>query len=119
MSKKAAFFLGDFDLNSLDYHTKKVVKNFFYLVFQNRFLPFIQRPTRVSKTNATAIDYILTNTVLEIKIQSGIIKIDTGDGFPIFTVLKTNETYSLEKTKFIKRDTSSENIDTFKFLLKI
>ena len=36
----------------------------------------------------------------------------------MFTVLKTNETCSLEKTKFIKRDISSENIDTFKFLLE-
>ena len=30
--------------------------------------------------------------------------------------MKTNETCFLEKTTFIKRDTSSENIDTFKFL---
>ena len=36
----------------------------------------------------------------------------------IFIVLKTNETCSLEKTKFIKSDISSENIDTFKFLLE-
>ena len=32
--------------------------------------------------------------------------------------VKTNETCSLEKTKFIKRDISSENINTFKFLLE-
>ena len=31
--------------------------------------------------------------------------------------MKTNETCSLEKTKFIKGDISSENIDTFNFLL--
>ena len=33
------------------------------------------------------------------------------------TVLKKNETCSLKKTKFIKRDISSENNDTFKFVL--
>ena len=36
----------------------------------------------------------------------------------MFTVLKTNETCSLEKTKFIKHDISSENTDTFEFLLE-
>ena len=30
----------------------------------------------------------------------------------------TNETCSLGKTKFVKHDISSENIDTFKFLLE-
>ena len=85
------------------------------MVFQNGFLPLIQRPTRVTRTSATAIDHILTNRVLENKIQPGIIKTDISDHFPIFIVFKINETCSLEKTKFIKRDISNENIDTFKF----
>ena len=45
-------------------------------------------------------------------------KTDISDHFPIFTVLKKNKTCSLEKTKFTKRDISSENIDTFKILLE-
>ena len=118
MSNKAAFLLGDFNLNASDYDTNKEVKDFFNLVFQNGFLSLVQRPTRVTRTSATVIDHILTNRVLENKIQSGIIKTDISDHFPIFTVFKTNETWSLEKTKFIKRDISSENIDTFKFLLE-
>ena len=71
MSNKPAFLLGDFNLN--------VVKNFFNLVFQNRFLPLIQRPTRVTRTSATAIDHILTNTVSENKIHPGIMKTDIRD----------------------------------------
>ena len=111
MSNQAAFLLGDFNLNALDYDINEVVKNFFNLVS-------IQTLTSVTTTSATPIDHILTNTVLENKIQSGIIKTDISDHFPIFTVLKTSETFSLEKTKFIKGDISSENIDTFKFLLE-
>ena len=76
MSNKAAFLLRDFNLNALDYDTKEVVKSFSNLVFQNRSLPLIQRPTRVTRTSTTAIDYVLTNRVLENKIQSGIIKTD-------------------------------------------
>ena len=76
MFNKAAFLLRDFNLNALDYDTKEVVKSFSNLVFQNRSLPLIQRPTRVTRTSTTAIDYVLTNRVLENKIQSGIIKTD-------------------------------------------
>ena len=76
MSNKAAFLLRDFNLNALDYDTKEVVKSFSNLVFQNRSLPLIQRPTRVTRASTTAIDYVLTNRVLENKIQSGIIKTD-------------------------------------------
>ena len=63
MSNKAAFLLGDLNLNALDYDTDKIIKNFFNLVFQNGFLTIIQRPTRTTRTSATAIDHILTNRV--------------------------------------------------------
>ena len=88
MSNKAAFLLGDFNLNASDYDTNKEVKDFFNLVFQNGFLSLVQRPTRVTRTSATVIDHILTNRVLENKIQSGIIKTDISDHFPIFTDLR-------------------------------
>ena len=64
MSNKAAFLLGDFNLSALDYDTNEVVKNLFNLVFQNEFLPHIRRPTRITRTSATAIDHILTYKVL-------------------------------------------------------
>ena len=59
MPTKAAFLLGDFNLNALDYDTNEVVKDLFNPVFQNGFLPLIQRPMRVTRTRATAIDHIL------------------------------------------------------------
>ena len=66
-----------------------------------------------------AIDHCKRHCILtKNKIQSGIIKTEIRDHFLIFTVFKTNETCFLEKTKFIKRDISNENIDTFKFLLE-
>ena len=90
LSNKAAFLLGDFNLNALDCDTNNVVKNFFNLVFQNGFLLFVHRPMRVTRTSATAVEHILSNRVLENKIQSGIIKTDISDDFPIFTVFKTS-----------------------------
>ena len=101
-------------MNALDYDTNEVVKNLFNLVFQNEFLPLIRKPTTITRTSATAIDHILTYKVL----SYGIIKTGISDHFPVFTGFKTNETCSLEKTKSVKRGISSENIDTFKFLLE-
>ena len=92
MSNKAAVLLRDFNLSTLDYDTNNVVKKFFNLIFQNGFLPLIQRPTRVTRTSATIIAHILTNRALQNKIQAGIMKTDISDHFPIFPVLKTNET---------------------------
>ena len=65
MNNKAAFLWGDFDLNVEDYDTNEIVKNVFNLIFQNGFLPLIQRPTRVTRTSATAIDHILTIRVIK------------------------------------------------------
>ena len=107
MSNKAVFLLGD--LNSLDYDNNELVKNFFNLVFQIVFLPLIQRPARVTRITATAIDHILTNRVLENKTQSGIIKTAPAV-ISQYSLGKMNETYSLEKIKFIKRDISIEKI---------
>ena len=74
MSNKAAFLLGGFNLNVLDYNTNELVKNFFNLIFQNGFLPLIQRPTRFTRTTAVGIERISTNIVLN-KIQSGLSKL--------------------------------------------
>ena len=65
------------------------VKNVFNFVFQNGFLPLIQRPTRVTKTTTITTDHIITEKILENKMQSGIIKTDMSDHFPIFTILRT------------------------------
>ena len=88
------------------------------MVFQNGFLPLIQRATRVTKTTATAIDHIITDTIFKNKMTSGIIKTDITNHFPIFTILEKCNKNPPEKTKIMKRDFNEENIHTFKFLLK-
>ena len=70
----------------------------FNFIFQNGIFPVINRPTRVTKLSATVIDHILTNTIIDSHIQSGIIKTDISDHFAVFYLIKTN----LEQTN-IKR----------------
>ena len=83
--------VGDLNLNVLDYEKNKKVKNFFNLMFQHNLIPIINKPTRITKRNATAIDHIITNSYLSSNIETGIIKTDVSDHFPIFLIAKKTE----------------------------
>ena len=50
----------------------------------------INRATRVTKLSVTVIDHILTNTIIDSHIRSGIIKTDISDRFLDFSLIKTN-----------------------------
>ena len=46
-------------------------------------IPTINKPTRVTKKTATAIDHIITNSFVENTFKTAIIKSDVSDHFPI------------------------------------
>ena len=119
-SSKTVFMVGYLDINSFDYDNNALVKIFFNLIFQSGFLHLIQRATRVTRTTATAIDQIITDTILESTMHSGTIKANISGHFPIFAILENgcNKNKNYEKIKITKRDFSNENIQNFKFLLE-
>ena len=88
-NQKSLVLVGDLNSNSLDYTTNNHVQNFFNLAFKNYVFLVINRPTRITKTSATAIHHILTNTILKFEVQSGIIKNNISDHFGILCVLRT------------------------------
>ena len=45
--------------------------NFFDLIFQHDLIPVINKPTRITKRNATAIDHIITNSYLSSHLKTG------------------------------------------------
>ena len=114
--EKPLFLTGDFNINSLDYSRNIFVRDFFNLVFQNGIFPVINRPTRVTKTSATVIDHILTNTIIDWQLQSGIVKTDISDHFAVFSLIKTDLEQSNIKNIVIKRDINENSIEHFKFL---
>ena len=65
------------------------ILNFSDLIFQHGLIPIINKPTRVTKRNATAIDHIITNSYLSSKLKTGIIRTDIPDDLPIFLVSET------------------------------
>ena len=47
-------------------------------------IPTINKPTRVTRQIACAIDYIITNSIMRTGFKLGIIKTDISDHFPTF-----------------------------------
>ena len=84
--RKDLYIVGDLNLKLLDYSTNSKVTDYLNIVFQNLLIPMIYKPTRASKSNATIIDHILTNSFLNTDCFTGIIKIDISDHFPIFLI---------------------------------
>ena len=115
---KTMYLVGDFNLNVLDYKINKKIQNFFDLIFQHGLIPIINKPTRITKRNATAIDHIITNSYLSSKLKTGIIKTDISDHFPIFLVFETPDisTYPSTTTIF-KRYINDKSIKQLNLLL--
>ena len=112
------FLADDININSLDYSTSSIVKQFFDLSFQNDLTPFINRPARVSRTSATCIDQILRNSFVDSIIVSGIIKADRSNHFAIFCSIKVNEKYHSNDVTTFKRDKNEDIVSDFKYPLK-
>ena len=68
----------------------------------------INKPTRVTKNTATAIDHIFINSVTTTKFKTGIIKSDFSDHFPIFFVADYDIHIKETKERFIFRPDLSD-----------
>ena len=115
--EKPLFLVGDLNMNSLEYSRNTNVRDFFNLIFQNGIFPLINRPTRVTKSSATIIDHVLTNTIIDSEVQSGIIKTDVSDHFAVFALMRTSLVQLNLKKTFIKRDINEDSIKYFKSIL--
>ena len=87
-------------------------------MFQHGLVPVINKPTRITRKSATAIDHIITNSFLNNNIETGIIKSDVSDHFPIFLISKKTDidSYS-ENTTIFKRYINESSIKHFQDLL--
>ena len=98
----------------MDYCRNIHARDFFNFVFQSGIFPVINIPTRATKSNATIIDHILTKTLIDLHIQSGIIKTDISDHFAVFSLLKTNLELTNIKKTIIKKDINEGSMKYFK-----
>ena len=109
-TSKNIIFAGNLNINVLDCESNKKVQHFLSSMFQYNMIPPINKPTRVTRNTATAIDHIITNTVISgIQHRSGIIKTDISGHFPIVFALNTCEKSKAEdKVQFIYKNISKE-----------
>ena len=117
-SSKPIYIVGEFNLNALDYECNSKVKNFFNLIFQQGLIPVINKPTRITKKSATAIDHIMTKILVEANITTSIMKTDISDHFLIFLISKTQciNIYP-QKPSILKRHINTNSINDFNNLL--
>ena len=112
---KHMMLAGDFNMNVLDYEYNRKVKSFFDLMYQRNLIPTVNKPARVGKNSATAIDHIITVYVLTCDFKTAILKTDLTDHFPIVIALKNygpSQQHSKTKHKY-KRSYNEENIKAF------
>ena len=108
----------DFKVNVFDFNERKMVQSFVNLMFRHGLIPTVNKPTRVTKNTATAIDHIITNSelkaIINAEFKTCIIKTDISDCFPIFFVFKSVVDNTEAKEEFIHKQNYSGNwIETF------
>ena len=86
-SKLPCYLLGDLNLNLLNYETHRETANNLDLLYNNNFVPIINRPTRITDRSASLIDHIMCNNYgPSIKCYQGILLTDISDHYPVFHI---------------------------------
>ena len=106
---------GHFSLNLLDDCLNKNVQNYLNLIYQNSFIPSVNKPTRVTRKTSSIIDHILTNSFVNNNSKTFIFKIDISDHLPICFLQPTSRTRDENKVTYITKRVSNNNgIELFK-----
>ena len=100
------------------YQSNEKVRDFGNLIFQHSLVQIANKPTSVTKNNATLIDYIITNSFTDQENLTGILKTDISDHFLIFTIsMKHRHDSGDKKVTIRKRIINAESIQEFRDVL--
>ena len=114
ITNKELVLVGDLNINVLDFNESKMVQSFVNLMFRHGVIPTVNKPTRVTRNTGTAVDHIITNSVINAEFKIGIIKTDIFDQYPIFFIFKCVGDSTEAREEFIyKRNYSGNSIETF------
>ena len=118
-TEKEVILIGNFNMNLLDFEKKKRVQSFVNLMFRFGMIPTINKPTRVTRCTATAIDHVFTNTIMDnIEIKTAIVKTDISDHFPAIFATKNKIGAEITEQYIFKRNISDQSIGKFKQKLR-
>ena len=78
-------------------------------MFQIGLVPTTNKPTRVTKETISAIDHIITNSVINNEFKNEILKSDISEHFPIIYGFKLKTKLDIPKTQFLCKRIINEN----------
>ena len=92
----------------------KKVQDFLNLIHQNSIITTTNKPTRVTKKTATAVDHIITNSFIENTFETAIIKSGVSDHFPICIFIPSTNLYTkIDVIYHYKRIINDEKVEVF------
>ena len=83
--KCESYIFTDSNIDILRFEHHEQTNEFLSLCLANGFLSLITRPTRISRTIATCLDQIYTNST-NVKFESGVLLNKISDHFLVFTI---------------------------------
>lgn len=115
---KNCYLIGDFNLDLLKSENHSLTADFLNTLYSCSYFPTITKPSRITKTSATLIDNILTNSLTS-PCTSGLLVTDISDHLPIFHIIEyvCNRDKKIEYEKRKCRKFNRKNIDSFKHVL--
>ena len=79
------------------------MQSYLYLIYQNSFIPTINKPTRVTRKTSTIIGHILTNSFVNTNFKTFLFKIYISDHFPICFLQPTSRPREENQAKYITK----------------
>ena len=99
----------------LDHSLNKKVQDYLNLIYQNSFIPVINKPARVTRKTSTVIDHIFTNLFVNANFKTILFKTNVSDHFPICFLQPTSRHREKNKATYItKRVFNNNTIKMFK-----
>ena len=108
---KLCLFMGDFNINLLNFEDCQITEEFINTVISYGFLPHILQPTRITDHTATLIDNIFVNSN-EFVATRGNLVCELTDHFPNFLIINKLYWTASNVTRFV-RDYSCFDQDNF------
>ena len=110
MENKICYFMGDYNINILNYDSHSETAQFVDLLYSYALLPLINRPTRISQGSATLINNIFTNNIDTIdKDRQGILVTDITDHFPVFYINSCHKQIGSNELHICRRNFCYDN----------
>ncbi|XP_065658022.1 uncharacterized protein LOC136082540 [Hydra vulgaris] len=112
------FNIERYNTNLLNHSSNVNVQYFLNTLIQHDIIPTISKSIRITNTSSTLLDNIFTNNIYNCLLESGIIKTDITDHFPIFLITNNiTDNYSALKSTIQMRQINENSLLHFRNLL--